>query len=54
MKTSLELRARQIADTGLGTVPVLSTSQLREAIYKAALVALREVRAEALREGKGE
>jgi hypothetical protein len=43
---SLEARAKKISNIGLGTVPGLSTSQLRDAIYKEALQHLREVRAE--------
>lgn len=40
---SLEARAKKIANTGLGASPGLSTSQLRDAIYKEALQHLREV-----------
>ena len=51
LPTSLELRARKIADIGLGTLPVMSSKDLREAVYKAALIALREVAAEARKGG---
>lgn len=43
---SLEARAKKIANTGLGAMPVLSSSALRDAIYKEALLHLREAVAE--------
>jgi hypothetical protein len=50
---SLEARAKRIANIGLGATPALSSSQLRDAVFKEALQHLREVQAEAKGGGNG-